>query len=139
MTDKLKLAELTSEEARRALTADSFLILPMGDYLFAEALALSYATLTALLDDMIAGFLRHGPDRIFIVNGHGNNVAPINEVTMRWRQSDGVMIPVPSTTSPMTTSTSSAPSKRPRPRPTASGPSIPRSVRLKRGACWPSG
>ncbi|MCA1334538.1 creatininase family protein [Pseudooceanicola marinus] len=91
MTDKLTLAEQTSEEARRALTADSFLILPMGsledqgthapmgDYLFAEALALSYAT----LDDMIAGFLRHGLDRIFIVNGHGNNVAPINEVTMR--------------------------------------------------------
>ncbi|MBY5970844.1 creatininase family protein [Ferrimonas balearica] len=141
MTHKLKLAELTSEEARRALTADSFLILPMGsledqgthapmgDYLFAEALALdvvraarteglsafmppvipfggadyfgsshggvalSHATLTALLDDMIAGFLRHGLNRIFILNGHGGNVAPINEVTMRWRQSHGVMIP----------------------------------------------
>ncbi len=55
MTDKLKMQELTSQEAREFLTADSVILLPMGsledqgvhapmgDYLGAEAVALDMA------------------------------------------------------------------------------------------------
>ncbi|MEH6776542.1 MAG: creatininase family protein, partial [Cereibacter changlensis] len=55
MTEKLKIAELTSEEARQYLTDEAVILLPMGsledqgthapmgDYLAAEAVALDIA------------------------------------------------------------------------------------------------
>lgn len=141
MTDKLKLAELTSEEARQFLNEDAVLLLPMGsledqgthapmgDYMAADAVALdmartarkeglmvfvapvipfgggdlfkstlggislSYNTLVGLLDDMLGCLTRHGIKKIMIINGHGGNVVPINDVTMRWREKTGLFVP----------------------------------------------
>lgn len=141
MTKKLKMAELTSHEAREHLTKDAVILLPMGsledqgvhapmgDYLAAEAVALDMAraardkgvptfvapvipfggkdyfdsshggisirlsTLIALIDDMIDGLVRHGLRKILILNGHAGNVPAITEVTVRWRQKEGLFIP----------------------------------------------
>lgn len=141
MTDKLKMQELTSEEARQHLTDEAVILLPMGsledqgthapmgDYLAAEAVALDMAktargygvttfvapvipfggkdyfdsshggisirlsTLIALLDDMIDGLTRHGLRKLLILNGHAGNVPAITEVTVRWRQKDGLFVP----------------------------------------------
>lgn len=141
MTDKLKMAELTSEEARQHLNGDAVILLPMGsledqgthapmgDYLAADCVALdiaraaraagvptfvapvvpfggkdyfesshggmsiSHATLVALLDDMFGCLARHGLKKVMIVNGHGGNVPPITETTLRWRQKTGMVVP----------------------------------------------
>ena len=141
MADKIKLAELTSQEARERLTEGAVVLMPMGsledqgthapmgDYLGAEAVALDIArgaqaagiptyvaptipfggkdyfssshggiairhtTLVALLDDMIEGLVRHGIRKILMINGHAGNVAPITEVTMAWREREGLFIP----------------------------------------------
>jgi len=140
MTDKLKMAELTSEEARQYLTGDAVILLPMGsledqgthapmgDYLGAECVALDIAraaraegvptfvappvpfggsdyfgsshggiaisqpTLTALIDDMLGSLARHGLTKIVIINGHGGNVLAINEVTQKWRKTNGMFV-----------------------------------------------
>ncbi len=140
MIDKIKIAELTSQEARENLTEEAVLLVPMGsledqgthapmgDYMAADAVALDIAkaaraagtptfvtpvipfggkdyfessrggvslnhdTLVAVLDDMFGCFIRHGLKKILIINGHGGNVAPIYEVAMKRRKSDGVFI-----------------------------------------------
>jgi creatinine amidohydrolase len=140
-TEKIKIAELTSEEARQYLTDEAVVVLPMGsmedqgthapmgDYLAAECIALdiaraaramgvptfvappipfggadyfgsthggiamSQATLVALLDDIFACLTRHGLKKILIINGHGGNVTALTEVTMRWRHKAGVFAP----------------------------------------------
>lgn len=140
MTEKLKIAELTSEEARQYLTDEAVILLPMGsledqgthapmgDYLAAEAVALdiaraaraegvptfiapvipfggadyfgsshggiaiSQSTLVALLDDMFASLARHGLTKVLVINGHGGNVGPINEVALKWRQTNGMFV-----------------------------------------------
>lgn len=140
MINKIKVAELTIEEARECLDDKAVLLVPMGsledqgkhapmgDYLAAEAVALdiaakakekgvatfvtpsipfggkdwfdsshggvslSHATIVAILDEMFACFTRHGLKRIMIVNGHGGNVAPITEVTHKWRTEHDVFI-----------------------------------------------
>lgn len=141
MVEKLRIAELTSQEAREQLTEAAVILLPMGsledqgthapmgDYLAAEAVALDMAraaraagvatfvapvlpfggkdyfdsshggisvrlsTLIALLDDMVDGLTRHGLRKILILNGHAGNVPAITEVTVRWRQKEGLFIP----------------------------------------------
>ncbi|WP_108258968.1 creatininase family protein [Mangrovicoccus ximenensis] len=140
MTDKIKLAELTSAEAKEFLTDEAVILIPMGsledqgvhapmgDYLGAECVAhdiarkarelgvptfvtppipfggrdafqsahggmsLSHGTLCAVLDDMIWSLTRQGLTKILFVNGHGGNVAPLNEVALRWRDK-GVILP----------------------------------------------
>ena len=141
MIDKIRIAELTSEESRQVLTEEAVILLPMGsledqgthapmgDYLAAEAvamdmaraaraegvptfvapvipfggadhfgsthggIALSPATLVAVLDDMFACLSRHGLKKLLIINGHGGNVPAITEVTLRWRQKTGMFVP----------------------------------------------
>lgn len=141
MTDKIRIAELTSEESRQYLTEDAVILLPMGsledqgthapmgDYLAAEAvamdmaraarklgvptfvapvipfggadyfgsthggIALSPATLVAVLDDMFNCLARHGLKKLLIINGHGGNVPAITEVALRWRQKTGMFVP----------------------------------------------
>lgn len=141
MIEKLKMAELTSEEARRYLDDKAVILLPMGsledqgthapmgDYLAAERVALdiasaaradgvptfvapvipfggrdyfdsshggisiAHATLVAILDDMLGCLDRHGLRKLLIINGHGGNVAPITEATLRWRQKAGMFVP----------------------------------------------
>jgi creatinine amidohydrolase len=140
MIEKIRTAELTSEEARLHLNGDAVLLLPMGsledqgthspmgDYLAADAVAvdiakaarqqgvptfvapvipfggkdffesslggvsLRHTTIVALLDDIFGCFVRHGLKKILIINGHGGNVAPITEVTLKWRQSHDTFI-----------------------------------------------
>lgn len=140
MKEKLKMAELTSAEAREQLTADAVILLPlgsiedqgthapMGDYMAAEQVALDIAraardlgvatfvapvvpfggrdgfissfggmslrgaTLAALLEDVIGCLLQHNLNKLLIINGHGGNVAAIDEVALRLRQSSGAFI-----------------------------------------------
>ncbi len=140
MTDKIRIAELTSEESRQFLTKEAVILLPMGsmedqgthapmgDYLAVEAvamdmaraaralgvptfvapvipfggadyfasthggIALSPATLVAVLEDMFSSFARHGLNKLLIINGHGGNVSAINEVAQRWRQTTGMIV-----------------------------------------------
>jgi len=141
MTDKLKIAELTSGEAREHINEDTVILLPMGsledqgthapmgDYMAADCVALDIAraaraegvptfvapvipfggrdgfissvggmtltasTLSAVLEDVLGNLIQHGLKKIMIINGHGGNVAPIAEVTLRLRQAEGVFIP----------------------------------------------
>lgn len=141
MTDKLKIAELTSGEAHEHLNEDAVILLPMGsiedqgthapmgDYMAADCVALDIArtartegvptfvapvipfggrdsffsshggmsiraaTLSALLGDIIDSLTEHGLSKIMIINGHGGNVAPIAEVTLKLRLEKGVFIP----------------------------------------------
>lgn len=141
MTTKLRLAELTSGEAKTRLSNRPTILLPMGsledqgphapmgDYLLADAIAhriagravalgadalvapvlpfggedyfgtvpggiaLSHATLLAVIREMLARLLAHGLDRVLIVNGHGGNVHAIHEATMAVKHADGTLIP----------------------------------------------
>ncbi len=56
-------------------------------------IALSPATIRAVIVDMIGCLLRHGQDRLMIVNGHGGNAAPVAEATLAVRREHGVVIP----------------------------------------------
>lgn len=44
---------------------------------FAGSMALRPTTLTALLVDMLTSFTRHGFRHVYVINGHGGNVAPV--------------------------------------------------------------
>ena len=57
------------------------------------AIALAPATIRAVIHDMLAALLRHGCDRLIIINGHGGNAAPIHEATLAIRERHGVIIP----------------------------------------------
>ena len=46
-----------------------------------------------MLEDVLGNLIQHGLKKIMIINGHGGNVAPIAEVTLRLRQAEGVFIP----------------------------------------------
>jgi creatinine amidohydrolase len=72
-------------------------VLPFGgaDYFSSVpgGLSLSQATLRAVLGDLLGCLLRHGLNRIVIVNGHGGNVQAIHEATQPiWRER-GILIP----------------------------------------------
>jgi creatinine amidohydrolase len=71
--------------------------LPFGvaDYFGSSpgGMALGAATFRAVLEDMLAGLLRHGLDKILILNAHGGNVPVIHEVTLALRRARGVVVP----------------------------------------------
>jgi creatinine amidohydrolase len=56
-------------------------------------LALSPATFRAVLTDLLEGLLRHGLNKIVILNGHGGNVPIIHEVTLALKNEYGLIIP----------------------------------------------
>ena len=141
MIDKLKIAELTSAEAKEYLVDEAVVLLPMGsiedqgthapmgDYMAADHVALDIAraaraegvptfvapvipfggrdgfisshggmtlraaTLSLVLEDVIWSLSEHGLKRILIINGHGGNVAPIAELTLRLRHEKDLFIP----------------------------------------------
>lgn len=66
--------------------ADFFGTMPGG-------IALSQPTLIAVLRDMLSCLLRHGLDRIVIINGHGGNVQAIHQTTQDVYRERGVLIP----------------------------------------------
>jgi creatinine amidohydrolase len=56
-------------------------------------IALSQATLRAVLADMFACLLRHGFTRLIVINGHGGNVQAIHEVTQDIYRARKLLIP----------------------------------------------
>jgi creatinine amidohydrolase len=56
-------------------------------------LALSAANFRGVLEDLLGGLLRHGLTKIIILNGHGGNAPVIHEVTLRLRETQGLIIP----------------------------------------------
>lgn len=72
-------------------------VLPFGGADFFGAMpggiAISPATLRAVLSDMFECLLRHGATRLVVINGHGGNVGPIHDVTSEIQRKQGVTIP----------------------------------------------
>ena len=50
------------------------------------------STLAALLEDVIGSLTLHGLNKILIINGHGGNVTPIADVTLKLRQDTDIFI-----------------------------------------------
>ena len=72
-------------------------VLPFGGADFFGAMpggiAISPATLRAVLVDIFAALLRHGITRLIVINGHGGNVPAIHEVTSDIKRAQGITIP----------------------------------------------
>jgi creatinine amidohydrolase len=72
-------------------------VIPFGgaDYFGAMpgGIALTQATLRAVITDMLACLLRHGLTRIIVINGHGGNVQAINETTQLVYRERKIIIP----------------------------------------------
>lgn len=71
--------------------------LPFGvaDYFGSSpgGLALAPESFRRVLTDLLDGLLRHGLDRIVILNAHGGNVPVVHEVTLEIRRRQNVVIP----------------------------------------------
>lgn len=66
--------------------ADFFASMPGG-------ISLSQSTLCAVLTDMLACLMRHGLDRIVVINGHAGNVQAIHDCTQPLWLENGVLVP----------------------------------------------
>ncbi|WP_114374925.1 creatininase family protein [Elioraea thermophila] len=101
MGDHLLVEAIALRIAERAAARDADTlvvpVLPFGGADFfgptPGGIALSPATLRAVLADMIARLSAHGLDRLLVVNGHGGNRAVIEEVVRDVRESRGVIVP----------------------------------------------
>lgn len=87
------LAELMAERIARAATGAGTEtvvapVLPFGKADFFGAMpggiALSHRAFALVLTEMIEALLRHGLDRILILNGHGGNAPVIHDVTQHF-------------------------------------------------------
>jgi creatinine amidohydrolase len=96
------LADILAERiARRAQAGGipSFVapVLPFGmaDYFGSSpgGLALAPETFRHVLTDLLDGLLRHGLNRIVILNAHGGNVPLVHEITLTLRRREGVVVP----------------------------------------------
>jgi creatinine amidohydrolase len=93
-----KVAELAacraSERGVPALVAP---VLPFGgaDWFspMIGGIALSQATLTSVITDMVASLHGTGLTRLIVINGHGGNVGPIAEVARNLYHRDGTLLP----------------------------------------------
>lgn len=93
-----KIAELTALRATQAgirtLVAP---VLPFGgaDWFGAMpgGVAISQATLTSVIADMVDGLHRNGLTRLIVLNGHGGNVEPIAEVARRLYRDQRIVLP----------------------------------------------
>jgi creatinine amidohydrolase len=72
-------------------------VLPFGvaDYFGASpgGTALSPETFRRVLSEWLAGLMRHGLNRIVILNAHGGNVPVVHEVTLALRKAENVVVP----------------------------------------------
>jgi creatinine amidohydrolase len=101
MGDYLSAAAIAERMAARATERGTETVvapvLPFGgaDYFGAMpgGIALGQATLRAVIGDMLACLLRHGLDRIIVINGHGGNVQAIHDTTHAIYLRDGFLIP----------------------------------------------
>ena len=93
-----KIAELAALRAtERGVRTVVASVLPFGgaDYFgpMPGGIAITQATLTLVLTDMLASLHRNGLTRLIIINGHGGNVVPIAEVARELYQDTGRPIP----------------------------------------------
>lgn len=93
-----KIAELAALQAtERGVRTVVAPVLPFGGVdVFGPmpgGIALSQATLTLVIREMIDRLRDHGLDRIIVINGHGGNVGPIAEVAREAYRADGLVIP----------------------------------------------
>ncbi|MBP0457166.1 creatininase family protein [Streptomyces montanisoli] len=95
------LAILADKESADGDEAGDIVTLPALPYghsphhLFAAAVSLSAATLTAVLDDILASLVTSGCRRIMVVNGHGGNDEIMRLAVKRFAlrpQSEGVTV-----------------------------------------------
>lgn len=93
-----KIAELAALRAT-ALGTPTFVapVVPFGgaDYFGAMpgGIAISEATLTSIIRDMLASLARHNLTRVIVINGHGGNVGPIQVATREVHRATGQLIP----------------------------------------------
>jgi creatinine amidohydrolase len=93
-----KIAELAAiratEMGTRTVVAP---VLPFGgaDHFgsMIGGIAISEATLTSVIGDMVASLHRHKLTRIIVINGHGGNVGPIATVSREVHRRTGMLIP----------------------------------------------
>jgi creatinine amidohydrolase len=93
-----KIAELAALQATelgtRTLVAP---VLPFGgaDHFgsMIGGIAISEATLTTVIGEMVASLHRHKLTRIIVINGHGGNVGPIATVSREVHRRTGMLIP----------------------------------------------
>jgi len=93
-----KIAELAAIRATgrgvRTLVAP---VLPFGgaDWFgpMVGGIAISQATLTAVIADMVDSLHRNGLTRLIVINGHGGNVGPISEVARELYQREQIVLP----------------------------------------------
>jgi creatinine amidohydrolase len=93
-----KIAELAavraSQRGTRTVVAP---VLPFGglDWFgpMIGGIAITQATLTAVLTDMVAHLHRNGLRRLIVINGHGGNVGPIAEVARALYERDRTVLP----------------------------------------------
>lgn len=93
-----KIAELAairaSQRGVRTLVAP---VLPFGgDDWFGPmigGIALSQATLTMVITEMVENLRKNGLTRLVVINGHGGNVGPIAEVARALHAQDGTVLP----------------------------------------------
>lgn len=93
-----KIAELAACRATalgtRTLVAP---VLPFGGADFfgpmTGGIAISPATLTSVITDMVASLHRNGLTRLIVINGHGGNVGPIAEVARALYRDQRIVMP----------------------------------------------
>lgn len=93
-----KIAELAALRAH-ALGAPAYVapVLPFGGGDFfgpmTGGIAISQATLTSVIGDMIDSLHRNGLTRLVVINGHGGNVGPIAEVARELYRHEEIVLP----------------------------------------------
>jgi creatinine amidohydrolase len=93
-----KVAELAAIRASRSGTRTLVApVLPFGglDWFgpMVGGIAITQATLIAVLTDMVGHLRRNGLTRLIVINGHGGNVGPIGEVARTLYEQDRTVLP----------------------------------------------
>lgn len=93
-----KIAELAAIRASKAGTRTLVApVLPFGgaDWFgpMVGGIAISQATLTTVIAEMVDSLHRNGLTRIIVINGHGGNVGPISEVARELYQREQIVLP----------------------------------------------
>lgn len=93
-----KIAELAAIRASQAGTRTLVApVLPFGglDWFgpMVGGIAITQATLTTLLTEMVGALHRNGLTRLIVINGHGGNVGPIAEVARALYERDRTVLP----------------------------------------------
>lgn len=101
MGDYLSAERVAERIAERATAAGTLTfvapVLPFGGADFFASMpggiSLSQSTLHAVLTDMFACLMRHGLDRLVVINGHAGNVQAIHDTTQRLWLENRVLVP----------------------------------------------